>query len=226
MTKLPLESRAVTGVYGPNYETNMMCAAPGCDQLGTERHHIFRRSFLAGDYIWIELPDGRHLGNLVKLCNFHHRQITVNAAWLNFEDDVFLWTDLISAAQPLSWQPPFGTLEAVPSDKPVVIPDPAKENPERTPDQIAADGVCPKCLRPLPHPKNEHEEKRVRRSWTITVPLDERENGAETLDTLLEAARQEMAKAGLPYGDEAAVRFFVLSGALGLFILHAGEVLG
>jgi hypothetical protein len=55
--------------------------------------------------------------------------------------------------------------------------------------------------------------------------VDERENGAETLDEQLEAARREMAKAGLPYGDEAAARFFVLSTALGLFVMHAEDVL-
>lgn len=216
MTKIPLEDRAVTGQEGPSYDLNFMCAAPGCDQLGTETHHIWRRSFLIGDYAWVQLPDGRLLGNLVRLCNFHHRQITVNAAWINFEDDQFFWTDMINASQPLSWQPPWADL-----DKPVVAPNPPEEKTE-----ASHDGSCPTCHRPLPHAKSDAEPVRVRRTWSITVPMDERENGAETLDALLEAAREEMAKAGLPYGDEAAVRFFVLSGALGLFVAHAEEVLG
>ena len=70
------------------------------------------------------------------------------------------------------------------------------------------------------------EERRARRTWSVTVPKDEREDGAQTLDVLLDAARHEMAKAGLPYGENEAVKFFVLSAALGLFVSHAEEVLG
>jgi len=57
------------------------------------------------------------------------------------------------------------------------------------------------------------------------VPSDEREQGADMLDTLLEEGRREMARAGLPYGDEDAAKYFVLSTMLGLFVTHAEEVL-
>jgi hypothetical protein len=57
------------------------------------------------------------------------------------------------------------------------------------------------------------------------VPKDERENGADVLDTLLEEARKSMAQAGLAYGDEDNARYFVLSAVLGLFVQHAREVM-
>ena len=95
--------------------------------------------------------------------------------------------------------------------------------------QTVLDNECPTCHQPLPHPKVEkptREKKRVRRSWTITVPMDKRENGAETLDTLLEEARLEMDRAGLGYGPERNNRFFVLAFILGQFVLHSRELLG
>ena len=86
--------------------------------------------------------------------------------------------------------------------------------------------ICPTCKRVLPH-KHEgpKEERKPRRTWSITVPITERENGAEMLDQLLESAREEMGKAGLPYGEAEAVKYFVLTAALGLFVTHAREVL-
>jgi hypothetical protein len=93
---------------------------------------------------------------------------------------------------------------------------------------VLADGgdpnICPSCKRPLPHAKLDkpHEAKRPRRTWSITVPVDERENGADVLDELLEASRDVMARAGLPYGEESSVRYFVLTAALGLFVQGGG----
>lgn len=49
---------------------------------------------------------------------------------------------------------------------------------------------CPTCSRPLPRPKGQREPAKVRRSWTINVPKEEQEDGAEVLDTLLEECRK------------------------------------
>jgi len=86
--------------------------------------------------------------------------------------------------------------------------------------------VCPSCKRPLPQPKIEGpmEEARPRRSWTVTVPMDQRENGAAILDELLEAARELMAGKGLIYSDSHKAKFNVLSTQMALFVQHFEEV--
>lgn len=228
MTRLPLEDRQVTGlIEGPPYEENLVCPVPGCGLRGTEGHHLWRRSFLAGDYPYVTLPDGSVVANVVLLCNQHHHMVTVNAAWVKLEDGVFTWSDLVNASQPLTWQPPIWREDerrvSSDGDHPGGDPDPA--DPDLRRDHVAHDGTCPTCLRPLPHKRDTSEAKRIRRTWSVTVPKDEREDGAETLDTLLEEARKEMARAGLPYGDEETVKFFVLAAALGLFVSHAEDVL-
>jgi hypothetical protein len=215
MTRLPLESRDVKGTSGPDYNLNHVCAVPGCTELATERHHLFRRSFLIGDYAWVQLPSGEQVGNYVRLCHNHHHAVTVNAAQITWDNGVFVWAPLMGVPRPLQWQPPIEV-----NGDGVQVQVETIEEP-----QAVDDGICPTCHRPLARHHTPHEEKRPRRTWSITVPKDERENGAETLDTLLEAARDEMGKAGLPYGDQEAVRFFVLAQALGLFVQHAEEVL-
>jgi len=85
--------------------------------------------------------------------------------------------------------------------------------------------ICPECKRPRRR-KTPREKQRPRERWVIHVPRDERENGADVLDTLLEEARKSMAQAGLAYGDEDNARYFVLSAVLGLFVQHAREVMG
>lgn len=244
MTRLPLESRDVQGVDGPEYPLNLVCPVPGCGLETTETHHLFRRSFLAGDYTWVRLPmmpDNIMMGNLIRLCNHHHHMVTINAAWLRLEDDgVLTWSDMVALPEPLLFQPPLSKRPGVDVlsdlDGEVEQPDgdhQAEDAADRSPlvgheatvPGTELDGTCPTCLRPLPHKKEEHEKARVRRTWSVTVPKDEREDGAETLDTLLEAARETMARAGLPYGAEETVKFFVLTAALGLFVQHAEDVL-
>ena len=72
----------------------------------------------------------------------------------------------------------------------------------------------------------EQEAPRPRRTWSITVPKDQREDGADILDGLLEASREQMATLGLPYGEQNSVRYFVLSAALALFVQHADQLMG
>jgi hypothetical protein len=227
MTRLPLETRDVRGIEGgPPYELNSICAAPGCDQLSADPHHLWRRSELIGPFWWVALDDETIVGNVVGLCQLHHHAITVNAAWIKWEDGRFVWSDMFRASEPLSFQPPVRSTSN--QDSFPVAPEKnggeaVIVDPPTAPAQL--DGVCPSCLRPLPHSHTRSEQKRPRRTWSITVPVDERENGAEMLSTLLEEGRKEMAKAGLPYGDAEAANYFVLSTILALFVQHAEEVL-
>jgi len=238
ITRLPTESRAARGVDGPAYELNPICAVPGCLQQSTDPHHLWRRSELIGAHWWVELPDDDAIvGNVIGLCHNHHYQVTINAAWIKWNGRGFDWSDMFTASRPLDWQPPVRPLDTEPSPEPQEAPG--------SPEQVSAlvelgpplseapvshrlpftDGSCPTCLRPLPHPKEHSEAKRTRRTWSLTVPVDEREDGADTLDTLLEEGRKELARAGLPYGSEDTAKFFVASTILALFVQHAEAVL-
>lgn len=222
MTRLPTESRAVQGVDGPAYELNLICAKPGCQERSADPHHLWRRSELIGPYWWVHIDDGDLVvGNVIGLCTNHHHAVTVNAAWIEWWATGYVWNDMLTSGEPLSFQPPVRLL----SNERTVPESPGKNGGQPTVETPPYEGSCPTCKRPLPHPKTEHEPKRVRRTWSITVPVDERENGAEMLTTLLEEGRLELAKAGLPYGASDTANYFVLSAILGLFVTHAEDVL-
>lgn len=227
MTKRPIESHDVEGFDGPAYDLNILCAAPGCLERADDTHHVWRRSFLGGPFTYVKLPDDSTLGNIIGLCRKHHIQVTDDAAWITWENSQLCWTTDNQVTLPLAFQPPhaLGEVRTPPSE---LIPEAALDS---TLDDVLTtdltqtvvhENECPTCHQPFPKPKVERqkEEKRPRRTWSITVPVDQRENGAETLDTLLEEARLEMAKAGIAYGGDDSTRWAVLAGALGLFITH------
>jgi hypothetical protein len=226
MTRLPTESRAVKGMDGPEYPLGLACAKLGCFEPSREAHHLWRRSELIGAHWWAYIEDDDVIvGNVIGLCRNHHHAVTVNAAWITWKEGQFTWSDMLTTDEPLQFQPPVRLVE-----------DSLPKSPEKNGEKLVIaggeiasvpsyDGTCPTCLRPLPHPKSEHEPKRVRRTWSITVPVDERENGAEALTTLLEEGRKEMARAGLPYGAEETANYFVLASMLGLFVAHADSIL-
>lgn len=215
MTLLPIDSWSVKGVEGAGYVLNAECAAPDCDLItGGERHHLWRRSFLIGDYWWVELPDGRVIGNCIALCHEHHRQVTKGIVRIEYDGEFFYWHVLAEDDMlALRWQPPAHPEGEIYDSKP-----PGKKG-----------AVCPSCGQALPHPKHDEdkplEKKRVRKSWSIAVPVDEQENGAELLDAYLETIRQLFGEAGLPYGNTESAKYFPLSNALALFITNADQIL-
>src|SRR5262245_44802919 len=179
MTRLPMEDRNVSGVDGPEYALNVICAAPGCGKYSRDPHHLWRRSELGGPFAWVEY-EGEMIGNLVGLCQDHHHQVTVGSAWIDFdmEGREFNWCSMLSPPRILEWQPPFDA-------------DRTDKTDADTTDRTDRTGICPSCKRPLPHERLDtpKEARRPRRTWSITVPVDERENGADVLDSLLEASR-------------------------------------
>jgi len=210
---------------GDIYPSNKVCSAPGCTLTASERHHLWRRSFLAGDFWWVLLPDGSVVGNVLRLCHAHHHQVTDNRASIELRDGLFFWTDdLFDEA--MSWQPPFfASMEAwICDSKP-----PGKETEGE--DDLVVEAVvalerCPTCnQRVQPKVTRKNEPRKVRKTWSISVPVAEQEDGAEVLDTNLETIRERFAQAGLPYGDEETVRYYVLSAALALFLTHSDSFL-
>lgn len=239
MTRLPLENRNVHGFDGPEYQLSRLCAHPLCLERAHERHHVWRRSEI-GNHNWVVLPDGTAVGNVLMLCHEHHRQITENKAQVSFERDSFWWVEDGHELLPLSFQPPWviHELEHIrPEDEPPraqagfydpeaeLVTEPAFENPG-TKTRPVLENECPTCRRAYPKPKmeGEPEKKRERRTWSITVPKDEREDGAQNLDEKLELARELLDKIGLSYGPERRNRYWVTDQVFGLFCTHFYEL--
>lgn len=168
MTKLPHENWDVKGVTGPNYKVGPVCSAPGCKKFADHAHHIWRRSFLAGDFKWVELWDGRTVPNLVGLCYEHHQDVTENRAMIQFDDTgLFMWSQQTTG----DLYAPVGMLNPQPQHSIEKMDD--DEEP------------CPTCGHRTRRRELPPGERRPRKTWTVRVPADS-EDGAEVLDELEE----------------------------------------
>lgn len=213
MSLLPHPNRNVKGLAGdewPQIPVGPLCCAPGCSKFADHPHHLWRRSALGGPFPWVRLWDGRTVQNVVGICWRHHNRITDDLDRITLEEDgSFVYRDERNTVLgPVKPQPMMLNVGGAVS----VL------EPPGTP------GVCPTCNTRLKAPQDdtgEREPSRNRSSWTVTVPKDEREDGAEALDILLESARMVMDDRGLSYGPERKVRYYVLATALGLFVQHA-----
>lgn len=219
MTLLPLESRDVRGLDGPEfpaYKVPPVCSAPGCSRFVDHTHHLFRRSALAGPYAWVELPSHTIVGNLAGLCIQHHDDITLNLAWIIWDERErkFFWKDNIGAKR---W---VDTGELYP--QPPIHGQPQLTEEEQKIVGPAASAVCPGCHRPIPRKDGEKRDPaRRRKTWTVTVPADSAEDGALVLDTLLEECRKLFS-----HGEEKNVRYFSLVQALALVVQHGHLLTG
>lgn len=186
MTHLPHENWSVEPFAGPHYKVGPECAIPDCRHFADHAHHLWRRSHLGKASDWVQLWDGHIVGNLVPLCFMHHDLITRNLAWIQYVDETQLFRWVTKAGhgwayqQQLTFQPPVGgELETVPRS--------SAEPKELTADQEAP---CPTCGRHSRRARSSEPhtpgERRPRASWSISVPSDEREKGADVLDELLE----------------------------------------
>lgn len=222
MTKLPTESHDIIGLTGPEYKVGPYCAAPGCHRVAEHAHHIVRRSYLNGPYSWVKMPDGVEVGNLTGLCVAHHEQVTNNKANIIWGKRIYSNTGDVDTINKYLWEEGNSTI-------PLTIQPPLLEHAEETLTEAEAHTrpVCPGCGRPLPKPKPDtpKEEAKPRGTWAVSVPMEERENGADVLDELLDAARDELDKAGISYGKGNRVKYYQLATALALFVQHASEVL-
>lgn len=234
MTRLPTESRDYKGLAGPGYESfkvGPLCSVPGCGRPADHSHHVVRRSELGGPFLWVRMPDGAEVGNITGLCWRHHNEVTENKTTITYADKQFFWEgELLTPQPPIkdlnkdeleeAWGKVYAAVAAVDIDA-------VKAERGLTHVEDHDREVCPTCNRKLPKPKIEtpNEEKKPRGTWAIAIPLDERENGADTLDALLEAAREELDKVGISYGDGSKVKFYTLSTTLGIFVQQAGLIL-
>lgn len=239
MTRLPHENRDVRGLDvsdGPqfiNYKVGPLCSVPGCSRLADHSHHIWRRSFVIGDKPWVILWDLTITGNLTALCYRHHQEVTENKAIIRWSGLAYTWEDSVVTSVHLDPQPPI--LFTARTGKDLVSNVTSRIFPEREtlavrdlfpdlPHEHVGPGAvekCPTCSRALPRPESKREGPRTRKAWTVSVPVDERENGADVLDTLL----TECAKI-FGHDETKGARYFTVAQALALVVQHGARMVG
>jgi hypothetical protein len=209
----------VKGVRGgPLYKVGPRCSNPSCNRWSEHAHHIVRRSALGGDFRWIMI-DGRVVGNLTGVCPPCHDDLTGriggHKAAIRYEDGLFYWAlpvalpgekvSRYNLVGPITPQPP--TPETIDDEQSVVSP------PESS---------CPFCGQKRRHPPaRKRGWGRRRKTWSVRVPADEVEDGADVLDTLIE----NLAPL-IPNADSSAIgRYYVLVPVLAYATMDAKRFL-
>jgi hypothetical protein len=215
VTLPPIDSWQVRGVAGPKYKVGPRCSNPTCGKIAEHAHHMWRRSLLAGDFAWVELPDGKVLGNLTGLCPLCHDKITGRvgghkaAIRLSHPDGVMWWCTIgdensgveYEFVAPLDPQPP--TREAF-----VASPADSSESEENS---------CPTCGQPRARHRKKtpaRSARRARKTWPVKVPADAEEDGAEVLDSLTEDLAPLLGVEPDDNGAYTSGRYYVLVPAL------------
>lgn len=216
MTLLPLEDWNVKGAPGVRYKVPSVCSVPGCSRFADHAHHLWRRSYLGGDFWWVTIPDVGIVGNVVPLCWRHHDDVTGgkdgHKAKIQWADQPaprgLYWVRLEGEgpreAMALSWQPP--TMDDPSCDMSHGFVGPAST------------ARCTGCGRPLKREDDgqKRDPKRRRKSWLIQVPDDTSEDGAKVLDLLLENVAEIFGHD--PHAPN--LRYFTVVQALALVVQH------
>lgn len=220
MTLLPTDSWKVKARPDlPAYELNAIDPVFP-DFLATEDHHLWRRSF-GKDFReawWVELEDGTVVPNRVALCNATHREVTENRARIEYreEDGLFVYVetarDLSKITTVLSPQP----------GPPMQQTIDGREEPWQA-HAHTNEEPCSKCKGtgkvPKPEPKSEHEQAppRPKTTWSVRVPKDEREDGYEVIDTLVEDSVEKLKEANLLKSVNRGANYYALVYVLAFF---------
>ncbi len=200
MTALhPIEAKTqAIGVLALRYPLNEMCAHPECDKPTESAHHVFARSKI-GNSSWFVALEGSKLfeaggrlqgtkdaiPHVVGLCGSgttgHHGDAEEHRAWIKLDSEgMFVWYDHRFADiadrdekfEPRDWEY-VGPLAPQP-------------------------GSRIKHTRPKKRDHRIDGKPRARARYTIAVPKDEQENGADLLDEYLNLCRVRAGKEDLP----------------------------
>jgi transposase len=165
-------------VSGPEYRVSGWCSVPGCKRTSDSAHHIVRRSQVKTTD-WVEI-EGKVYANRTGLCFRCHDKINTGRNAIRLIEGEFIWCEVISLGNgrvefktiwPLAPQPP--TLESL---------------AQRASGQDdSGSETCPTCGQTKRRQaRSSGGPRRHRKSWTVKVPADAEEDGAEVLDTLVD----------------------------------------
>lgn len=223
MTLLPTDSWNVKARPDlPAYELNTVDPVTG--ETGVlEDHHLWRRSF-GKDFReawWVELEDGRTVPNRVALSNKTHREVTENRARILLDEGTgdFIYTqgrgdEYIEVALNPQPGPPMQQVIGGPEEPWTQAHVHVVGNDEEQ---------CPKCKGrgkvAKPEPKSEHEQapERKKVTWSVRVPKDEREDGYEVIDTLVEDSVEKLKDANLLKSVNRGANYYALVYVLAFF---------
>lgn len=223
MTLLPSEDWQVQVVQElPPYKVGPHCCVPGCISFADHAHHLWRRSFLGitpCNYVKI---GGVVVGNLVGLCTRHHEDVTGKVgghkAWIRWEPEqkMFIWCAVSNDWESGTATPvPVGPLTQQPPQHVSLEPVAALPIPE--PERCQACGQ----VKRRPTKPSEPSAMRQRGSWTIKVPEDEREKGADVLDELCE---QVLEALGRHHHTSSIARYWAVVESFVFLLQHASLI--
>jgi len=184
MTALPpLETRRVLGVDAAVYSANRVCAHPECAEPVPDRgHHIFPRSQITNGKYFVQAwdADGKEMfphpiPHVTGLCRNHHDAVEQHRAWIKYEEGQFVWYWRCDMVSD-EWEH-IGPLDPQPAGREKV------NKPKR--------------------PRLKGDDRRKRRRISIAVPND-RENGGEVWDEILDLVKDKLVRLEL-YGENDAI---------------------
>lgn len=209
MTLPAVDRWDVRGVEGPAYKVGPRCSNPNCGKIAEHAHHIIRRSQLAKDYDWAAIG-GFVIGNKTGLCAACHDDVTGvgggHKAAIRWIQGDFWWCLVGFPNEP-----------ATPEYHPVAPIQPQPPTPESlasTDDSQASDKgpeSCPFCGQEKRRRRSTPRVgRRHRKSWTVLVPDEAIEDGADVLDSLVTNLAPVIPNAD----DSATGRYYVIVAAL------------
>jgi len=167
---------------------------------------MWRRSFLKGDYWWVQVPEGSEtivIGNVMGLCWRHHEDVTRGPGGHR--------AAIVYSEGTLTGKVLQGANYGHP-DRPIPI-RPFDGTPE-TP--VTEQERCPSCGRRKPRKKPEGLPKRDPRRKTrfvLMVPQDQEEDGHALLTSLLDDCAERM-------GRGEGETYYTLADVLNWFLLN------
>jgi 5-methylcytosine-specific restriction endonuclease McrA len=168
----------IKGVEGKPGDVQGTCAAPGCSSPAQQRHHMWPRSFLKGDYEWVEV-EGAVVQNTIGLCVACHQAVTGgiggHRAHIRYDSERGLFEWWARGAEGDDGPQWFHVGHV--KRKGLVDAQPEAKRIRRQ------EGLCPECGRPLrDHAKHDAPGPRRKVStWGVVVPADG-EVGSDVMD--------------------------------------------
>lgn len=184
MTLPPSESRRVTGLKDGQLKflrkmaLNETCSMPECDAPTEDGHHIFARSVIGNDAWVVEIVTDTETivtPHVTGLCRPHHRDVEEHRAWIRYQGGIFEWYD---RAFPAHGETKYDKLEDI--DWTLIgklTPQPG-EKPFTTAVKKA---------------KTVKKEGRLKAMYGVRIPADEKENGFDVIEGLVDGFREKYA---------------------------------